>query len=189
MTYPDVPPRSVGELTKLVESTGAVKYLYFWGHQPSPGGGVGPGCLSQWWPATFTVDGEDYPTAEHFMMVGKARLFGAEDIAQRILASPRPGAAKALGRQVPGFDEQAWADRRWDIVLRGNIAKFGQHADLGAFLAGTGQRVLVEASPIDAIWGIGLAVDDPGAGDPLRWQGLNLLGFVLMETRAVLTRQ
>lgn len=186
MTYTDVPARSVDELTKLIEATGAVKYLFFWGHQPLPGGGIGSGCLSQWWPATFTVDGEEYPTAEHFMMVGKARLFDHEDIAQKILSSPRPGAAKALGRQVSGFDQQVWNDHCYDIVLRGNLAKFSQHPELNAFLLGTAGRVLVEASPVDPVWGIGLAANDPRATDPRQWPGRNLLGFVLMEARATL---
>ncbi|SNT66236.1 hypothetical protein SAMN05421812_13517 [Asanoa hainanensis] len=177
-------PQSLPELLAHVGAGGRVKYLLFWGHQARPGGGVGPACLSQWWPAPFVVDGVRYATAEHYMMAGKARLFGDEELAGRMLAAAHPGAVKALGRQVRSFDEAVWAEHRFELVVAGNVAKFGQHPDLGRFLSGTGNRVLVEASPLDRVWGIGLAADDPDASDPTRWRGLNLLGFALMHARA-----
>ncbi len=82
-----------------------------------------------------------------------------------------------------GFDEGTWTARRWDLVVEGNVAKFGQDPALAAYLLGTGSRVLVEASPRDRVWGIGLAAGDERAADPARWRGLNLLGFALMEAR------
>jgi ribA/ribD-fused uncharacterized protein len=87
--------------------------LLFWGHQPPPAGGVGKGCLSQWWPTEFTVGGVAYASAEHYMMSAKAMLFGDAEMAGQIRRAPHPGAAKALGRQVRGFDDQRWADRRF----------------------------------------------------------------------------
>jgi ribA/ribD-fused uncharacterized protein len=117
------------------------------------------------------------------MMAAMARLSGDARAVEKILAAPHPGAAKELGRQVRGFDEQRWAEHRFDVVVAANIAKFGQHQQLRDFLVGTGSRVLVEASPRDRVWGIGLAADDERAGSPERWQGLNLLGFALMEVR------
>jgi ribA/ribD-fused uncharacterized protein len=162
------------------------KLLFFWGHQPPRDGAVGKHCFSQWWPAAFAVDGTRYPTAEHFMMAEKARLFGDPEALARILASTAPAAAKRLGRQVRGFDERRWAAARFDIVVRGSVAKFGQSPALGAYLLNTGERVLVEASPRDPIWGIGLAERDPLATQPDRWRGLNLLGFALMEARRAL---
>lgn len=171
------------ELRVAVRRGHRVKYLFFWGHRPPRAGGVGPGCLSQWWPARFTVDGVEYASAEHYMMAAKARLFGDEVTEQRVLAAPHPGAAKALGRQVRGFGEECWARERYGIVVRAGRAKFGQDARLRDFLLGTAGRVLVEASPLDRVWGIGLAADDAGATDPERWPGLNLLGFALMEAR------
>ncbi|MEV6523663.1 NADAR family protein [Longispora sp. NPDC051575] len=166
-----------------------MKYLFFWGHRPQPDGSVGPGCLSQWWPAPFTVDGVRYGTAEHFMMAGKARLFGDTETAARILDAGGPGAVKALGRQVRGFDQATWEAHRLEIVVAGNVAKFGQHPALKTYLLGTRNRVLVEASPLDRIWGIGLAADDPRAADPTRWRGLNLLGVALMSARDQLAAQ
>jgi hypothetical protein len=145
--------RTAAQLASLVRDGAQPKYLLFWGHQPPPGGGTGKGCLSQWWPQTFTVDGVAYPSAEHFMMAAKARLFGDEETARQILAAAHPGQAKALGRQVRGFDEEEWAGKRFDLVVTGNLAKFGQHLHLREFLVGTGKRVLVEASPLDRVWG------------------------------------
>ena len=180
------PPRSLAELQAFTAAGGRVKYLFFWGHHPQRDGSVGPGCLSQWWPAPLVVDGVRYATAEHFMMAGKARLFGDEAIVARMLAAPHPGAVKALGRQVRGFEESRWDAHRFDLVVAGNLAKFSQHPDLGRYLTGTGNRVLVEASPLDPVWGIGVAATDPRAQDPARWRGPNLLGFALMRARAQL---
>jgi ribA/ribD-fused uncharacterized protein len=177
---------STAELVEHVARGGAATYLFFWGHQPEPDGGVGPGCLSQWWPVEFTVDSIRFASAEHYMMWRKARLFGDADTAGRILAAAGPHEAKALGREVRGFDGPTWTAARLDIVVAGNLAKFEQHPDLWTYLRGTGERVLVEASPYDRIWGIGLAAADPRAADPYRWRGLNLLGFALMRVRAAL---
>ncbi|WP_369199607.1 NADAR family protein [Streptomyces sp. PU-14G] len=178
--------RDVEELCRVARAGRRVKYLFFWGHRPPASGGIGPGCLSQWWPARFRVDGVEYPGAEHYMMAAKARLFGDEETRRRVIEAPHPGAAKALGRQVRGFDQETWARERYGIVVAANTAKFGQDPRLAAFLAGTAGRVLVEASPVDRVWGIGLAADDARATDPARWRGDNLLGFALMETRAAL---
>ncbi|WP_117213731.1 NADAR family protein [Allorhizocola rhizosphaerae] len=169
-----------------MQARGQVKFLPFWGHRPQRDGSVGTGCLSQWWPAAFTVDGVTFASAEHYMMWHKAMLFGDNAMAERILAAATPGEAKSLGRRVRDFDHAAWEEHRYGIVVSGSIAKFGQHDDLGAFLLGTGDRILVEASPMDRIWGIGLAAADPRAADPAQWRGLNLLGFALMDARAAL---
>lgn len=118
------------------------------------------------------------------MMTRKARLFGDENTARAILAATTPNEAKSLGRKVIGFSEQTWIGHREEIVFTGNLAKFGQRPDLKKFLVSTGAAVLVEASPVDDIWGIGLAQDDPLATSPASWPGLNLLGFALMKTRA-----
>jgi len=175
--------RSVADLVAAEAAGRPVELLLFWGHQPERDGSIGAGCLSQWWPASFTVDGHTFATAEHYMMWRKATLFGDGEMAERILAARHPRAAKALGGSVAGFDQRAWDEQRVPIVVAGNHAKFRQHPELGAFLLRTGERVLVEASPVDRIWGIGLARDDPAATDPSRWRGLNLLGFALMEVR------
>ena len=175
--------RTVDQLVRLIFDGGQPKYLAFWGHKPLPTGEVGKGCLSQWWPSAFIVDGQTYATAEHYMMTAKALLFGDAETAARIRTAAHPKAAKDLGRQVRGFDEERWAERRFDFVVTGNLAKFGQHADLREFLLGTGSRVLVEASPRDRVWGTGLAAEHEHGTSPEHWPGLNLLGFALMEVR------
>ena len=159
-----------------------LKYVFFFGHQHNKVG-VTAACFSQWYGAPFVVDGQRYPTAEHFMMAEKAALFGDQEARAQVLQAPNPGAAKALGRQVRGFDEAVWLNNRFSIVVRANEAKFAQNPELGEFLQKTGTRILVEASPVDSVWGIGLAQDDERVNDPNLWPGLNLLGFALMRVR------
>jgi ribA/ribD-fused uncharacterized protein len=171
-------------LVRAVRAGARIKYLHFWGHRPRPDGRVGASCLSQWWEAPFTVDGVSYATAEHWMMAGKARLFGDAEAEQRVLAARSPAEAKKVGRLVRGFDESVWERERFAIVVEGSVHKFAAHAGLREYLLNTGLRVLVEASPVDRVWGIGLAADDPAAQDPERWRGPNLLGFALMAARA-----
>lgn len=158
------------------------KFLFFWGHTQK-GRTVDKSCLSQWYPASFQVHGERFPTAEHWMMASKASLFGDQEMRARILASRSPGEAKKLGRKVRRFDEAVWDDRSFDIVVEGNVHKFGQNAHLRSFLLTTNNRVLVEASPRDYIWGIGMAQDHPHATNPEMWLGENKLGFALMIAR------
>jgi len=178
--------RTPADLIEAAASGARLRYLYFWGHRPPRDGGVGPGCLSQWWPAAFTLDGVGFATAEHYMMWRKAVLFDDSETAARVVSAGHPQQAKSLGRQVRGFDERRWAAERFAIVVAGNTAKFGQHPALRDYLLATGDRVLVEASPVDNVWGIGLAADDERAGDPATWRGLNLLGFALMAAREAL---
>ncbi|MGI8333751.1 NADAR family protein [Actinomadura scrupuli] len=180
-------PRSVEEARACEERGERLKYVFFWGHQAARPGRIDKSCLSQWSEHPFTVEGVTYRTAEHWMMAGKARLFGDEEVLARIVAAPHPKAAKDLGRRVRGYDEETWAAHRSDIVTAGNVAKFGQDPALKEYLLGTGGRVLVEASPLDRIWGIGLPADDERAVRPSQWRGLNLLGFALMRARADLS--
>ncbi len=175
--------RSVGDLTRQVQAGARPKYLVFWGHQPRADGKLGTPCLSQWWPARFDSDGEAFGSAEQYMMWRKATLFDDSEGAAAILQARSPAQAKALGRKVEHFNEATWIDHRWEIVVAASVAKFSSNPDLRSFLVATAGRVLVEASPVDRIWGIGLAADSEFAQVPQRWRGLNLLGFALMEAR------
>ncbi len=165
------------------------KFVFFWGHQPAKDGSITAACFSQWWPSPFTSAGRIYPSAEHWMMAGKARLFGDEEAAEKIRAASSPKQVKEFGRQVRGFDETRWNEAKLCIVVEGNFEKFRQNPPLGEFLLSTGNAVIVEASPVDRIWGIGLAADNERATNPLQWRGENLLGFALMEVRDRLGRQ
>ncbi len=158
--------------------------IFFWGHHARQPGVVGPHVFSQWWPAPFTVDGITYPTAEHWMMAAKARLTNDLETYEAILSDPDPANAKRLGRQVKNWDEAAWVGVRLDIVIQGSFHKFYQNKELGDYLLSTGAATLVEASPADKIWGIGMKSDDPRALNPRLWDGLNLLGMALMVARA-----
>ena len=130
-------------------------YFFFYGHKP-PESGVDSSCLSQWFARGFEVEGKYYPTAEHFMMVGKAKLFGDHEIAGQIPEVETPREAKALGRKVIGFDKDVWSEHCIQIVTEGNLAKFEQNPDLFEFLKSTAGTILVEAAGRDVIWGIGL---------------------------------
>ncbi|GHB48472.1 hypothetical protein GCM10010331_39700 [Streptomyces xanthochromogenes] len=174
---------ALDELIAQVKKGDRIKYLHFWGHRPQRDGSLGPSCFSQWWPSPFTVEGVRYATAEHWMMASKARLFGDPEAERAAIDAANPALAKRAGRLVRGFDDEVWRRERYGIVLAGSLHKFGQDEALRGYLLGTGSRVLVEASPMDRIWGIGLAADAPEAADPQRWRGLNLLGFALTEAR------
>jgi len=177
-------PHNIDALIDQINHGFLPKYLFFWGHQPPKNQAVSKSCFSQWFASPFTVDNVTYPTAEHFMMAEKARLFNDQTALMKLLKSTHPGQAKRIGREVLHFNEQLWQERRFDIAYKGNLAKFTQHLALADFLRNTHDRVLVEASPVDSIWGIGLSEEHFDCANPTLWPGLNLLGFVLMKVRA-----
>jgi ribA/ribD-fused uncharacterized protein len=171
-------------LIESVRKGNRPRYVFFWGHKSRhTDGRISKEVFSQWWVAPFEIEGQRYASAEHWMMAEKARLFGDEVARIKILAASSPGQAKSFGRTVNGFDEQVWQAHRFGIVVAGNLAKFSQHEALKTFLLTTGNKVLVEASPVDRIWGIGMSVDDPQVENPEEWRGMNLLGFALMVVR------
>ncbi|MBC1548312.1 NADAR family protein, partial [Listeria sp. FSL L7-1435] len=160
-----------------------LKYIFFWGHQPAEDGKISKSCFSQWWICSFKVDGVEYNCAEQFMMAEKAKLFNDMEMREKILAAKHPKQAKDFGRLISGFQEDIWLKNRFNIVMRANQAKFSQNEELKKFLMQTKIRILVEASPVDKIWGIGMAADNKNVENPLYWKGLNLLGFALMAVR------
>lgn len=142
------------------------------------------GIFSQWARTPFVVDGNECPTAEHFMMASKARCFGDYAAAKKIMNCSTPREAKSLGRAVKNFNEKKWRRLRYGVVWNGNFLKFSQHHDARVELLETGEQILVEASASDAIWGVGLPEGHPNILIPSQWAGLNLLGFVLMSVRS-----
>ncbi|QYS87464.1 NADAR family protein [Flavobacterium oreochromis] len=167
----------------LIKENKSYKYLFFWGHQPSKDGSITKTCFSQWWESLFEVNGITYKTAEHWMMAEKARLFQDMEMLEKIIAASSPAQAKQFGREVKGFTTELWNKKRFEIVVEGNYHKFSQNEALKEFLCNTNDRILVEASPVDKIWGVGLTSNDEKAENPKLWKGLNLLGFALMEVR------
>jgi ribA/ribD-fused uncharacterized protein len=150
-------------------------YIFFWRPHDDHG------WLSNWYDAPFTTsDNTIYKTSEHYMMHHKALLFKDYDTAFRILGAETPKIAQTLGRQVKNFDEKTWKEHRLQIMYDGLVAKFEAHDDLRDKLIKTYPSDLVEASPVDKIWGIGMNPKDAYANpDPSRWKGENLLGYVL----------
>ncbi|TCD63920.1 hypothetical protein EIP91_004767 [Steccherinum ochraceum] len=193
MTTGIQPSSSSSSTTTPMSSSNSDNYVFFWKVSETHG------YLSQWYHSPFTtrihLPGEAEPrtealtfnTAEHYMMACKALLFDDLDVFNQILAEPSDMARiKALGREVKNFVDEVWNKHREEIVLNGSLAKFSEEGnkELRDRLLGTGEKVLVEASPRDRVWGVGygekraLEVKD-------RW-GLNLLGIALMKTRETL---
>lgn len=141
------------------------------------------GPFSQWHPAKFIIDNVAYNCAEQYMMAEKARLFEDDESLRIIMSCRDPWFQKRQGRLVKGFDKDAWHQESKLIVYRGNLAKFKQNPDLWRTLAKTQGSTLVEASPTDRIWGIGLSEDDPKRFDEKSWNGLNWLGEILTKVR------
>ena len=179
------------DMKKLIEARRALTrddFVFFWGHTDR-GEGLSKACLSQWFPSPFVVDDQYYNCAEQYMMAEKARIFGDEDVRQQILAENSQMAIKKLGRKVKYYDDAVWKSVKFDVVVKGNLAKFSQNEKLRNFLISTDDKVLVEASPKDEVWGIGLDEHSSEASCPRKWKGTNLLGFALMEVRDKLRKQ
>lgn len=155
--------------------------LFFWGHTVKDE--ITKACFSQWFPFEFEENGIIYKTAEHYMMAGKAKLFNDHEILEQILKTETPNQAKSLGRKVRNFDPEIWNEHKYEIVKQGNFLKFSQNEKFKEFLLSTDDTILVEASPYDKIWGIGMLETNIKAKDPTQWNGENLLGFALMEVR------
>lgn len=148
------------------------KYLFFWG-----------GFLSQWAKCKFTENNISFNTCEQYMMYHKAMVFSDTVTAQEILKVSDPKKQKALGRKVKGFNDKAWDLHKYQTVIQGNFLKFSQNPKLKESLLATGDKILVEASPFDRIWGIGLAAENDLVLDEKNWRGQNLLGKALMDVR------
>jgi ribA/ribD-fused uncharacterized protein len=150
-------------------------YLFFW-----------DGIYSQWYPSDFyDFSGRHYNCAEQYMMASKAATFNDLEMFERIMKSNHPAEQKALGREVKHFNVVEWENVAIDIVTFGNYLKFTQNKDLYEALESTGNKEIIEASPEDRIWGIGLAEDDPDILDRNKW-GKNWLGICIMRTRLML---
>ncbi len=162
-------------------------FVFFWGHTDrKTGGSVGKNCLSQWYQAPMIVDGVYYHCMEQYLMAEKARTFGDGEIERKIIDEYSQMTIKKLGRQVGNYDDGVWSRIRQAVSVEGNLAKFSQNPSLRDYLLSTGDRILVEASPKDTIWGIGFDEFAPEAKCPDKWRGMNLLGFALMEVRSML---
>lgn len=171
------------DVSMLDETYSRDDFVFFWSHKPAKGGEITESCLSQWWGCDFVENRIIFCCAEQYMMYHKALVFQDYEYAAMIIRSHDPKEIKEMGRAIRNFDDKLWNDNKRRIVLQGNILKFSQNQELRDYLIGTGSKILVEASPYDRIWGIGMRQDAEGICDPSQWKGTNLLGFSLMDVR------
>lgn len=157
------------------------EFVFFWGHIDRKNEGIGKFCLSHWYESPFIVNKILYNTAEHWMMYRKAMQFDDFYSAQEVLRAETPEVAQSIGRTIKNYDNDNWHLPSFEMVRLGNIHKFNQHPDLLAYLLKQKNKILVEASPYDNKWGIGLNANDKAIYHVEKWQGTNFLGFVLME--------
>lgn len=153
------------------------KFTFFW-HSDSP--------FSNWYPQPFVHDGIKFNCSEQYMMFKKAMLFKDYDVAEMIMDQTSPRKQKFLGRQVRGYDDATWMAECQPIMVPGLVSKFMQDTYSLNCMLDTGDSIIVEASPYDKVWGIGMTADDPRATDPSQWVGQNLLGIVLMDARDII---
>jgi len=147
-------------------------HIYFWGS-----------FLSNFAPAKMKFAGIDFHTSEQLFMFLKAKYFEDEDMAQMIATRGQdPKDAKRFGRKVEGFNDEEWVDAREQMMHIAVQRKF-MDEDLMKQLLDTGDKILVEGSPYDKVWGVGLVYDGKEILDEENWDGLNLLGKVLMQLR------
>lgn len=147
-------------------------HIFFWG-----------GIFSQWCRCEFQEDGQTFTSAEQYMMYHKAKAFNDFGTMHSVMNTNDPKTQKALGRQIKGYSDEVWAPIRYQTVVQGNYLKFTQDDDLKRMLFGTANKIIVEASPYDKIWGIGLGPHDDRVLNEANWDGQNLLGKAIMEVR------
>jgi ribA/ribD-fused uncharacterized protein len=171
---------TVNDLITKFNSKKRLDYVFFWQTDKKF---LSVGCFSQWQKSNFVVEDKHYNCAEQYMMGQKALIFNDFETFEKILSANHPKQIKALGREVMNFNSNKWDNVKYSIVLNGNFYKFTQNEEMLKILISTGNKILVEASPLDKIWGIGLSEDNESVDNPNYWKGKNLLGFALMEVR------
>jgi len=150
-------------------------HIFFWN-----------GPFSNWYDAEFEYKNHKFENSEQAFMWLKALHYGDDEIAEKILNTPDPRKNKALGREIKGFIEEDWTLHSLGYMIDVNIAKFSQNPDLKEHLKNSGDKIIVEASPYDKVWGIGLHQDDDRVLDESQWDGENKLGITLMTVRTKL---
>lgn len=178
---------SLLKLQRDFNSGKKIDFLFFYGHTNDKKE-INKSSLSQWYIKDFKENDLIFNCMEKYMMYNKALLFDDKNIANEILNTNHPKAIKELGRKVKNFNDEAWDKMKYKIVFTGNYYKFSQNTDLRNFLLSTKNKVLVEASPYDKVWGIKMRYDDENIENPFFWKGENLLGFALMQVRDEIKR-
>ncbi len=148
------------------------------------------GFLSHFHPSPFTLDGEAWPTVEHYYQYQKGhdpaykaaiRASHSPGRAKRLAASPhlpRKTSNQSWFRRNKQEPRPDWAEVKLGFMRAADLAKYQQNPDLRRLLCATGNAVIIEDSAFDAFWGIGT-----------EGEGANWAGRVLMEVRAALCQQ
>jgi len=131
------------------------------------------GCFSNFSPHGFEIDGVYYKTSEHYFQAKKFKQ-SPEDM-QAVIRASSPKLAASIGRDRKRPLRPDWESVKDDIMRQAVLAKFDTHADIRAILLDTGDAPIVENAPTDYYWGCGS-----------KGTGKNMLGIILVETRAIL---
>jgi hypothetical protein len=129
------------------------------------------------------IDGESFPTVEHYFQAMKAKAFKDDESYEKIKKTKTPKAAKAAGKLVKNFITETWESIRDSIMEKALRAKFVQHPELRKQLLETGDKIIGEADPRDMYWGIGTGIESEKSKKPSKWRGLNKLGKMIMSLR------
>jgi len=114
----------------------------------------------------------------------KAEYFCDWETAEEIVDLGQiPKTAKDLGRKVKGYDEIEWSKVRENMMYKAISLKFASSLELQEKLLDTGNKILVEGTPFDPIWGVMIHWKDDAILDERNWKGQNMLGKVLMRVR------
>lgn len=140
------------------------------------------GCFSNWKKSIFKVGEIEFYNMEQFIMYQKALLFGDVEVAEKILKEKNPKEIKKFGREVKNFNAEIWSRNLFHLCSVGMVEKFNQNPDMKNILISTGNKTIVEASPYDKIWGIGMSETDEDILNMSKW-GENILGKMLCYTR------
>jgi len=141
------------------------------------------------WPSNyhrthFEYKDHEFTSTEQAFMYMKAMFFQDYESAINILDSKTPNDARLLGRKVKGYDDKKWSEVRYKIFYDLNLIKYTTDRKLQRMLLDPkfDNKIFVEASPIDRIWGIGISEDNDPEYKEHEW-GRNFLGKIITNIR------
>lgn len=137
------------------------------------------GVFSNLYRRTLVFDGIEFPTAEHAYQAGKARK---QEVRDWLMNAPTPSLLAMAAHGLYTWDiAPDWSLTKFDRMRKVLYAKFSQHEDLKQLLLNTGDARLVETGTapngVNKTWG------------EVNGRGLNMLGRLLMEVRALLRKE
>ena len=142
--------------------------------------------FSNFHPAKFEVDGQEFNCVEQYLSYHKAMLFDEGELAQAVMTIDEPSIQKRKVRSaiIKKFNYEQWKQEAGKILKVALAAKFEQNQHLKEELINSGETILGEASATDKLFGIGLSLNNPKAVQQSEWPGENLQGVTLMAVRA-----